>query len=959
MLVISDPATANRIESYAPPPLTLPPEPVASSKPYFLLPLLLVFLITGALIGTVAYLAMQQKESGEAETITSKTEARAAAPAPPAAQKEKPDVHNKVPEKTKKADDPPPIVPVPSAPVRPAGPPLSDIPWRGHVAHILQLSFTESGKSVWTASGGTLEKDGKQFAAADSTLRCWDGVTGNELYRWPMTKTGIGAAAFSPGGRLAATSGAGTAEKGKVFVWDLATKKCVHVLAGHTGQVRCLTFSADGRQLLSGADDNHLLLWDVARGKMLHELKGHTNAPNQVVFSPDGKLALSGGTDHSARVWDLDGGRQLRQLTGHADIVWAVAFSPNGQQALTGCGMQNVPGLGLVTGGRDYEIRLWDPSTATEKKRFSGHTAAVTALAFDRNGRRFLSGSNDGNIRLWQVETGKELRRFDGHDGRVRAVAFFPNGRRALSAGEDGRLRTWALPLDIADLVADLRGEDGEARLRAADELASRREDARTVIPALFQALLRPDEKLRARVLQLLRDLSPLGKEHVLRLDRLLGDITYHDGRLFALDALAALGADAAPGAKGLLTAVADKELIIRRKAMKALLPVAGELGNDSYRPLLQALRDADKEIRTGAEAVLAKLGTPAAEHVPALRRLLKEGSDTLRRYGLKTLGDLGEAARPAAADIAARAKSETSADLRALAIAALARIAPRDRDSIEVCTKALADRDVPVCRQAARGLAASGSVPGLIQAIQHDDMEVAKIAGAALDAAKFEKTHAPLLVGLLACKQESARLRGIDALGKLGGDGGLGVAAMSKLVKGAGPDERKRLLAAFQQMGPAASKAGPSLVPLLKNKDLSVRFDVCKTLIRIEASELNKAVATLIDALRPTKAENLEDEDDKDREQARELLVSVGKPAIKGLVDALQVEFARGGARTETGLVNGVARLEVIKVLTAMGKDAHRNDVLVALAAVERSDPFPGVRKAAREARGKLQRKE
>ncbi len=592
MLFITDPAGEARTGPHLPPPASLPPLPTASSGRTLVIPLLFVFLLVAGMVGTALFLTIRSQHSDTTEKAANEPEARAETPARPP-KKDVPAAGEKVslapaeksPERPKKDDTPPPVLSPPPAPALPAPrpPALSEFPWRGHVASILQLSFTQDGKTVLTASGGVVAKDGMDTIAADSTLRRWDGITGKEQDRWSMTDKGIAAAAFSPNGRIAAIAAAVGPANMEVALWDLVTKKRVRVLAGHTKPIRCLAFSPNGSQLLSGSEDNFLMLWDVAAGKVIHELKAHTNAPNQVVFSPDGKQALSCGMDHSARLWDLDGGRQLRQFTGHADIVWAVSFSPNGQLALTGCGMQQIRGVGLAAGGRDYEIRLWDTATGKEQKRFTGHAAAVTALTFDRAGARFLSGSHDGNIRLWELGSGKELRRYDGHDGRVRAVAFFPDGRRALSAGEDGRLRTWALPLDVSDLIADLRGEEAESRLRALDNLAKRPEEARAAVPALFQALLRPDAKLRERVLQLLRDLSPLDKEHVLRLDRLLADRTYPDGRLFALDALAALGADAALAAKGLLKAIADKDPAVRGKAMKALVPVASELGKDGF----------------------------------------------------------------------------------------------------------------------------------------------------------------------------------------------------------------------------------------------------------------------------------------------------------------------------------------------------------------------------------------
>ena len=41
----------------------------------------------------------------------------------------------------------------------------------------------------------------------------------------------------------------------------------------------------------------------------------------------------------------------------------------------------------------------------------TGHTAAITAMAFAPNGKIFATGSEDGTVRLWNPLTGKELTR--------------------------------------------------------------------------------------------------------------------------------------------------------------------------------------------------------------------------------------------------------------------------------------------------------------------------------------------------------------------------------------------------------------------------------------------------------------------------------------------------------------------------------------------------------------------
>ena len=74
-------------------------------------------------------------------------------------------------------------------------------------------------------------------------------------------------------------------------------------------------------------------------------------------------------------------------------------------------------------------------------RTFTGHTSAVSSVAFAPDGERLLSGSFDGTARLWDVHTGETARVFDEHEGWVRAVAFAPDGGSLLTAGEDGEAR--------------------------------------------------------------------------------------------------------------------------------------------------------------------------------------------------------------------------------------------------------------------------------------------------------------------------------------------------------------------------------------------------------------------------------------------------------------------------------------------------------------------------------------
>ena len=55
---------------------------------------------------------------------------------------------------------------------------------------------------------------------------------------------------------------------------------------------------------MSGSDDNTLKVWDAQSGQETLTLKGHTGIVWSVSFSPDGKRIVSGGRG-GMKIWDI------------------------------------------------------------------------------------------------------------------------------------------------------------------------------------------------------------------------------------------------------------------------------------------------------------------------------------------------------------------------------------------------------------------------------------------------------------------------------------------------------------------------------------------------------------------------------------------------------------------------------------------------------------------------------
>lgn len=133
--------------------------------------------------------------------------------------------------------------------------------------------------------------------------------------------------AASPDGRYVAT---GTPQTGAVSIVDARGGTVVAPCAGHKGTITELGFSADGRHLLSAAQDNHVNLWKVPGGEPVSGLGGLEESVLAVAESPRRDRLATGSADGTVRLWDASHGDPLVILRGHTKRVRAVTFSPDG-----------------------------------------------------------------------------------------------------------------------------------------------------------------------------------------------------------------------------------------------------------------------------------------------------------------------------------------------------------------------------------------------------------------------------------------------------------------------------------------------------------------------------------------------------------------------------------------------------------------------------------------------------
>ncbi|ETO33485.1 hypothetical protein RFI_03617, partial [Reticulomyxa filosa] len=114
-----------------------------------------------------------------------------------------------------------------------------------------------------------------------------------------------------------------------IRIWDVSSRKQLHVLEGHSDEIKAAEFSHDGFKIVSCSQDETVRIWNVLSGQQIQLLKGHFSAVNSVEFSSDDSKIASCSDDITIRIWDVSSGKQLRLLSGHSDYVVSAKFSPD------------------------------------------------------------------------------------------------------------------------------------------------------------------------------------------------------------------------------------------------------------------------------------------------------------------------------------------------------------------------------------------------------------------------------------------------------------------------------------------------------------------------------------------------------------------------------------------------------------------------------------------------------
>ena len=279
--------------------------------------------------------------------------------------------------------------------------------------------------------------DGTKLAVG-SSIGVWiyDVESGKALDLFPMNW--VSCVAFSPDGKTLVSG----SRQHHLVLWDITTGEPLRTFNNVYGSdVFSVAFSPDGKTLVSGHDNGFICLWETATGKASNYffniwgeegtelMPDHIGAIHSIAFSPDGKtlVILCKGTNDAVHLWEATTGKYIRRMFvtgGEENSIESISFSPDGRTVAIGLGR---------TG-----ISLWDTKTDQPYQFLDGHHKwGVLSLAFSSDGLLLASCGEDQIVNLWDMENNKHLRSFRGYKNEVFSAVFSPDGRTVASSSKE------------------------------------------------------------------------------------------------------------------------------------------------------------------------------------------------------------------------------------------------------------------------------------------------------------------------------------------------------------------------------------------------------------------------------------------------------------------------------------------------------------------------------------------
>ncbi len=206
----------------------------------------------------------------------------------------------------------------------------------------------------------------------------------------------------------------------------------------HSGGVRALAFSDDGKMFASGSASGEIWIsptepkegQDPAAGRIV--LPKAESEITGLAFSKDGSRLAAVSKVEGLRIVDVAAKKAVFEAPRPAQPVTAFADA--------------APRERVAFGTTDGKIVVADIATGKVVAELEQPGGPIQALAFSRKSQKLAAACHGGVTRVWDLETGKPIGDGIHQEGSVLSVDFGFDDTYVVTGGDDKNVHFWKLP---------------------------------------------------------------------------------------------------------------------------------------------------------------------------------------------------------------------------------------------------------------------------------------------------------------------------------------------------------------------------------------------------------------------------------------------------------------------------------------------------------------------------------
>lgn len=253
-------------------------------------------------------------------------------------------------------------------------------------------------------------------------------------------------------------------ELGQLLVWEWQSEQYIMKQQGHSSEMTCISYSADGQYIATGGEDSKVKLWNTQSAFCFVTFNEHSSGITGVQFSRSKNFLVSASLDGTVRAFDVNRYRNFRTFSAPERVQFScVAIDHSSEFVVAGC--QDV-----------FEMYLWSVKLGKLLEVISGHEGPVCSVAFSpvATMTTLVSGSWDKTIKVWNcLESNSEHETIDVLADAT-CVTFSPSGEHVAVATLNGHITIF--DVKTATQISSIEGRNDLAGGRyEADVITSKK----------------------------------------------------------------------------------------------------------------------------------------------------------------------------------------------------------------------------------------------------------------------------------------------------------------------------------------------------------------------------------------------------------------------------------------------------------------------------------------------------